>query len=224
MIPKVINYCWFGKGELPELNRRCIESWSKLEGYEIIKWDESNSPMHHPLVEMLYSKKQWAFVSDYVRLYALFNNGGVYFDTDIEVVKDFSDLLVEKCFVAEESEGKLNNAVMGAEVGHEFVKDCMDYMEVVFKKGDVLYSPEVVTNVNNNKEYDMKVFSSSYFYPYNPYRKGSLSQLMFSDIKKETYAIHHWSNSWKSSMSFLDYAKRAMIKCNKALGGLNVGR
>ncbi|ENM5895783.1 hypothetical protein NTH50_003984 [Vibrio mimicus] len=214
MIPKIIHYCWFGKGDMPEINKRCLDSWSRLDGYNLILWDESNAPMDDTLIKDLYKKKQWAFISDYVRLYALSQFGGVYLDTDIEIVKDLSPLLKYNAFLGMESEGKYNNAVMGAEQGHPFVIECMDFMKSKFNNGEILYSPEVVTTVleMSSNSHLVKLFPYEFFYPYNPFREGSLSQLMLSDIKEDTYAIHHWSNSWKSNMTFFDYLKRAIKK------------
>lgn len=212
MIPKILHYCWFGKGEMPGLNKKCLETWGLLEGYEVMRWDESNSPLDLELLNLLQKKNQWAFMSDYVRLYVLYQYGGIYLDTDIEIVKDFESLLSSRCFIGEEAPGKYNNAVMGAEKNHIFVEKCMKYMEDAFLKGHILYSPEVVTTVANANRNDVEIFPSSFFYPYNPYRKGSLSQLMFRDIKSETYAIHHWSNSWKNSMGIIDYVKRLFYK------------
>ncbi|MFQ2418867.1 glycosyltransferase [Aeromonas caviae] len=214
MIPKIVHYCWFGKGGVPPLNKKCIETWSKLEGFDFMLWDESNSPMDDPLIKALYKKKQWAFISDYVRLYALNKYGGVYLDTDIEIVKDLTPLLMFSAFIGLESEDKYNNAVMGAIQGHQFLVECMDFMRRNFESGKVLYSPEVVTSVLkfSHKINDVTLLSQEYFYPYNPYRNDSLSQLMFHDITQNTYAIHHWSNSWKSSMSILDYIKRVYKK------------
>ncbi|ELA9304164.1 hypothetical protein QUO07_001326 [Vibrio parahaemolyticus] len=214
MIPKLIHYCWFGKGEIPELNKKCIESWAKLQGFKFILWDESNSPMDEPIIKSLYKKKQWAFISDYVRLHALKEYGGVYLDTDIEIVRDLSPLLSYPSFIGLESEGKYNNAVMGATKGHKFVLDCMDYMKKNFEEGEILYSPEVVTSVLGFSESSEKVklLPCEYFYPYNPYRADSLKQLMYNDIGENTYAIHHWSDSWKASMSIFDYIKRIYKK------------
>lgn len=214
MIQKKIHYCWFGKSVMPSLNIRCVESWAVLNGYEFVLWDESNIPNNIPILDKLKNKKQWAFMSDYIRLYALYHYGGIYLDTDIEVVKDFSPLLYDNCFFGEESPGKFNNAVIGATPHSPFIKKCLEYMEHNFMSGKILYSPEVVTNVYNSYAYksDLKVYPSEFFYPYNPFRNDSLSQLMYQDVSKNTYAIHHWSNSWKKSLTIIDLFKRFVFK------------
>lgn len=91
MIPKIIHYCWFGKGKKNRLIKRCIRSWKKrMPDYEIICWNEDNFDYTSvPFVKEAYEQKKWAFVADYVRLYALFHYGGIYLDTDSEVYKSF---------------------------------------------------------------------------------------------------------------------------------------
>ena len=95
MIKKTINYCWFGKSELDEKSRLCIESWKKImPDYEIKRWDESNYDVNkNSFVKEAYENKKWAFVSDYARLDIIYNYGGIYLDTDVEVIKTFDDLL-----------------------------------------------------------------------------------------------------------------------------------
>ena len=90
-IPKVIHYCWFGGGKLDELSQRCLESWKeKLPDYEIKEWNESNFDIKiNKFVNEAYEKKYWAFVSDYARLWVVYNYGGIYLDTDVEVLNHF---------------------------------------------------------------------------------------------------------------------------------------
>ena len=99
-IPKVIHYCWFGGNPLPELVQNCINSWKKYcPDYEIIQWDESNFDISsNQYVAEAYAARKWAFVSDYVRLYALYHNGGIYLDTDVEVLKPLDCFLNEEAF------------------------------------------------------------------------------------------------------------------------------
>lgn len=89
MIPKIIHYCWFGGKELPIEVKKCIASWRKMcPDYEIIRWDESNFDVgQHPFVREAYKAKVWAFVSDYARLKVVYDNGGIYLDTDVELRK-----------------------------------------------------------------------------------------------------------------------------------------
>jgi mannosyltransferase OCH1-like enzyme len=199
MIPKIIHYCWFGPNKVPPMNQACIQSWADILGdYEVIKWDESNCPKNE-YIEYHLKEGNWAFVSDYVRLYALYNFGGIYLDTDIEVVKPFDALLSNKGFLAYEDEKLINNAVSGGMKFDVFFNDCMKYMENRHKNGeDIQISPVVTTTVLNSADYDITVYDRVYFYPYNPYDdKQEIKNLMFNMVTADTYAIHHWAKSWE---------------------------
>jgi len=95
MIPHTIHYCWFGHAPLPASARKCIASWRKhFPDYEIKEWNESNFDVACiPYIQQAYEHKKYAFVSDYARFYILYHHGGVYFDTDVEVIKDMTDIL-----------------------------------------------------------------------------------------------------------------------------------
>ena len=104
-IPKVIHYVWMGKGTKSEFMLRCIDSWKKyLPDYEIVEWNEERFDVRsNPYTEEAYNCKKWAFVSDYVRLYALYTEGGVYMDTDVEVIKPLDRFLEHPAFSGFES-------------------------------------------------------------------------------------------------------------------------
>ncbi|MEJ1472117.1 MAG: glycosyltransferase [Candidatus Sedimenticola sp. (ex Thyasira tokunagai)] len=198
MIPKIIHYCWFGGADMPPLAKECVSSWKRhLPDYELIKWDESNAP-RNCFTEYHLEKGNWAFVSDYVRLHALYECGGVYLDTDVEVIKSLDTLLDNNGFVAYEEEDRVNNAVAGSVRGNIFFKDCMSYMTNRFEQGDNYHiSPVVTTKVLNTTDYDVTIFDSDYFYPYNPYDvSNDIKIFMYHMIKQDTYAIHHWAKSW----------------------------
>ena len=95
MIPKKIHYCWFGRGQMPPMALKCIESWHRyMPDYEYKLWNEDNFDINSvPYVKEAYEARKFAFVTDYVRLYALFSEGGIYMDTDVEVLKPYDDLL-----------------------------------------------------------------------------------------------------------------------------------
>lgn len=128
MIPKKIHYCWFGRGELPEDARRCIESWRKFcPDYEIIEWNEDNFDIHSTkYVEQAYESRKFAFVTDYVRLYALYTQGGVYMDTDVEVLKTYDPFLHHIAFSGFENNGYVPTGMMAAEKGSQWAKDLLD--------------------------------------------------------------------------------------------------
>ena len=108
MIPKVIHYCWFGNKPLPKEVKKCIESWKKYApDYKIIQWNESNFNVHqHPFMDAAYKANAWAFVSDYARLKIIFDNGGIYFDTDVEVLKKPDFLLNNSFYIGVQQDGK----------------------------------------------------------------------------------------------------------------------
>ncbi|WP_425392306.1 glycosyltransferase family 32 protein [Ekhidna sp.] len=208
MIPKIIHYCWFGKNEQPPLVKKCIANWRKtLPDYQIKLWDETNSPMDIPCVKYAYKKKHWAFVSDYVRIYAVFHEGGIYLDTDTEVIRDFSPLLNNHCFVGFSQKRYVTNAVLGGEKGFHFLKDMLSFMDQMHSdKKSQLTSPKVTTAVL--KKYGLnsygeqlingvKILPTEAFYPYNPFDPDRpLNNFFYEDVKPETYSVHHYMASW----------------------------
>ena len=100
MIPKKIHYCWFGRGQKPKLAEKCIKSWQKFcPDFEIIEWNEDNFNLYeHPYTKFCYENKKWAYLSDFVRLKVVCEQGGIYFDTDVEVIKPVDKLLNEEAF------------------------------------------------------------------------------------------------------------------------------
>jgi mannosyltransferase OCH1-like enzyme len=211
MIEKNIHYCWFGDSELSELNIRCLESWHKyMPEYKILKWSNSDLDLSDPLEKHLFDKKLWAFLSDYVRLKKLYAYGGIYFDVDIEVVKPLHDLRNFDCFIGQELPGRLNTAVLGASKNAEYVGACIKKMKDRFDSNkSFLIAPELSTLVYNEgfeSSDSVKLMPVESFYPYNPYDEESLGFLMYSDIKEQTYCIHHWGKSWNES--FISKLKR----------------
>ena len=108
MIPKKIHYCWFGRGEKPKLAKKCIASWKRYcPDYEVIEWNEDNFDINmNGYTKMCYEQKKYAFLSDYVRLLVVYENGGLYFDTDVELVRNPDFLLEEEAFFGFETEGE----------------------------------------------------------------------------------------------------------------------
>ena len=119
MIPKTIHYCWFGRGEKPKLAQKCIASWKKhCPGYEIIEWNEDNFDVNCcDYVREAYESKKYAFVADYVRLYAMYTQGGIYMDTDVEVVRPLDEFLVHQAFSGFEDEHSIPTGIMASEKG-----------------------------------------------------------------------------------------------------------
>ena len=134
-IPKKIHYCWFGGNPLPDEAKKCIRSWKRhCPDYEIIQWDEGNFDVNcNAYCRQAYENKKWAFVTDYARLWILYHYGGVYFDTDVKVIKSFDKFLKHPCFVGIEKSKlyvNVNTGVgMGAEQGNEVVKALLNSYE-----------------------------------------------------------------------------------------------
>lgn len=131
MIPKVIHYCWFGKGEKPKLAKKCIASWKKYcPDYEIIEWNEKNFDINCcPYVKEAYESRRFAFVTDYVRLYIMFTQGGIYMDTDVEVTRNLDEFLVHKAFSGFESETQIPTGIMAGEKGFPLFENLLSYYD-----------------------------------------------------------------------------------------------
>lgn len=212
-IPKIIHYCWFGRNKLPEEAIMCINSWKKyFPGYEIKEWDEDNFDINIcDYVKEAYEKKRWAFVSDYARFWILHNYGGIYFDTDVEVIKPFDDILRNGPYMGcEPAKGKdlyLANGVvvnpglgMGAVPGMKLYKDVLDYYNrICFDADDLVTVCRHTTAIlvehgfkgTQGIEYidNVKIYPEEYFCPIN-YITGECN------IKHNTYSIHHYSETW----------------------------
>lgn len=216
MIPKKIHYCWFGGNPIDELGQKCLASWKKYcPDYEIIEWNESNFDINsNSYVKEAYEAKKWAFVTDYVRLYALFNYGGVYMDTDAELIMGIDAFLNEPAFSGFESTQYILTAIMGAEKGSEWIGLLLrDYDGRHFKKDDGSY--DLTTNVKVITELTVKkygielnnqfqriddtltIYPSDYFCP-KDWQTGKIN------ITENTYCIHHFNASWYGEKEKID--------------------
>lgn len=200
MIEKVIHYCWFGDGNLSELENRCINSWEKvLHEYTIMRWDESNFPIDsHPYVKAAYEAGKFAFVSDYVRIWVLYNYGGIYLDTDYEILKPLDKFLNHRLFMGNENEEFIGTAIIGAEKGHWLLKQWMDYYDD--------HSFEIAPNTYNMIPNTMIITDIMLHYGYNRDKKfvsNDISiyekEVFFSTISEDSaYGIHYFRGSWWS--------------------------
>lgn len=208
MIPKKIHYCWFGRNPLPELAKKCIKSWKKyLIDYEIKEWNEDNFDINAlPYTREAYEAKKYAFVSDVARLYALTKEGGIYIDTDVEVLKSLDCFLNEKAFSGFETEKYIPTAIMGCEVGfylfeeflHEY--DCLNF-KLSDGKLNIMTNVQRITNaclqkglrLNNTIQTidGFKLYPKDYFCPKNN-NDGEIY------LTENSYAIHHFNGSWLS--------------------------
>lgn len=208
MIPKIIHYCWFGGKAKPNDVKLCIESWKKyLPDYEIIEWNENNFNImeQNRYVKEAYFCKKWAFVSDYVRLQVLYNYGGIYFDTDVEVFKSFNDLIENKCFFGFESNDYLTTAVMACEKNNCVIGEFMrDYEGRVFVKEDgsldlstnVIVLTRILSKFGLMKNGKRQIINGSIvIYPQSYFSSNNFINI-FGKYKKDIYAYHHCTASW----------------------------
>lgn len=229
MIPKKIHYCWFGGASLPEVAIKCMNSWKRYcPDYEIIRWDESNCDLSiNKFVEEAYKEKKWAFVSDYYRLKVVEENGGIYLDIDVELLKPLDDLLDLDGFMGFEL-GKEKVIATGLGFGaiahHPIITALREnYEKIPFikKNGqfDMLPCPQRDTKIlvsygliKNNKKQTIQgitFFPSDYFSPV-----GFMGERNFSD---NTYSIHHFNSSWFTERQRNLIERK--IKANRFFGG-----
>ena len=207
MIPKIIHYCWFGRGQKPELALKCINSWKKyLPEYEIKEWNEDNFDLDmFPYTREAYDNRKYAFVTDVVRLYALFHEGGIYMDTDVEVLKTLNPFLYHEAFSGFESLVNIPTGIMASVKGGKWAKENLEYYDGKhFLKDDGSF--DLTTNVKIITDYMLPYGlkqDNSYqefpglitFYPkeyFCPLACGD-SKTMFTD---NTVTIHHFAGSW----------------------------
>lgn len=205
---KIIHYCWFGNKPLPKLAKKCIKSWKKfLPDYKIIKWTEENVDLEEcPFIKGAYENKKWAFVADYVRAKVLNEYGGIYFDTDMEVTKDISNLLEKETFLGIEDSGfvavgvwyeKNKNSFLTSELLKQYQKIKKFELEKMTK----ISIPKMLTPIlepyglkKGAKEIQVlhdtiTIYPRDYFYPYSYHRDNNI----FTD---HTCMIHYYDASW----------------------------
>ena len=219
MIPKVIHYCWFGGNEKPKLFDKCYNSWKKYcPDYEIIEWNESNFDLNCcDYVKEAYEAKKWAFVSDYARIWALYNYGGIYLDTDVELTANLDRFLGASAFTGFETAELPFTAVFGCQMNHEITRKIMNsYLTRKFKTGEGTYdlqtNTEFITSIFLN-EYNVKlnnetqsfddgltIYSNDYFCP-KDYDTGILN------VTTNTSAIHWFNASWHTKKEQREHRK-----------------
>ncbi len=234
MIPKIIHYCWFGRGPLPELAQKCIASWKKyLPDYEIKEWNEDNFDVNIiPYTAEAYAAKKYAFVSDYARFWVLYKYGGIYFDTDVEVIRPLDDIIAKGNFMGFETDpqpqAKANVSEAGVNAGLglgvvpnlDLIKKMIDYYDgkhfvleenmrnqitIVHITTKVLIE-EGLRYVEGIQKVNNKlyVYPSEYFCPIN-IATGRIH------VKKNTRTIHHYVGTWcDKKFSLKEFVKKLL--------------
>jgi len=209
LIPKIIHYCWVGPNPIPEKELECIRSWKKyLPEYELMFWNEKTFDINSNIFsKQAYEAKYYAFVSDYIRTKVLYEYGGIYLDTDVEILDNLDEILVKgNCFLGFESRSKIGTALMGFTPKHYVIGEFVNYyMNNDFQdaKGnvntianvsiftDLLTDYGLVLDGKGNKIKDIDIYPREYFFP------KKLSDDEFR-ITEQTLAVHKYSCSWLS--------------------------
>lgn len=167
-IPKIIHYCWFGGKPLPESLQKCIDSWEKLKGYTVMRWDESNCSFdENDFVRKTYADRQLGFIGDYYRLKAVYEYGGIYLDTDVKVNRSFDPLLKHKTFLNFIFDCSVGTAIIGSEKGNPFIRELMDmYDRSVIVPRDRSKPGKVFTEGENGELIVQGYATSNYYYTY----------------------------------------------------------
>lgn len=208
MIPKVIHYCWFGGAPKPKSMLRCIRSWEKYcPDFEIREWTEKDFDVtQNEYARQAYEEKAWGFVTDYVRLWILYHHGGIYMDTDVQVIRDLTPLLEHKVYVGFERDEFVNlGHGFGAEKGHPFIKAHMEMYDTLrFRNEDGTLNKLPIPHYTTRclREYglqtdcgtvqqlqDIVVYPKEYFSP-KSFLTGELT------VTPNTYSIHQFDASW----------------------------
>lgn len=215
MIPKIVHYVWVGGNPKPKDIKKCMKTWKKyLPDYEFKEWNEKNFDINsHQFTKDAYRAKKWAFVSDYIRAYAIYNEGGIYLDTDNLVVRNFDNLLSNRAFVGYETPDYAFTACFGAEKGHPLLKDMLEFYDSFkfeFDKNDQL------KNVNTRTVSDLLVEKYDC-------KLGNIEQNLKEGIKvykddvlcnpsKNSYAIHVFTGTWLEGKRDLKYKISKYLK------------
>lgn len=207
MIPKLIHYCWFGRGKMPALALKCIRSWEKiLPDYQIKQWNEDNFDLDlYPYIREAYDNRKFAFVTDVVRLHILYHEGGIYMDTDVEVLKNLDIFLDLPAFSGFEDDIHIPTGIMASEKNGEWAKWQLDYYDgkhFILDNGafDMTTNVTIISNSMAQKGFILQnglqnfnniimIYPKDYFCP-KSYIDGKVY------LTNNTYTIHHFAGSW----------------------------
>lgn len=208
LIPKKLHYTWFSGEPLPENLQRCLNTWKRFcPDYEIIRWDTGNYDVtKYEYTRQAYERKKWGFIADLARLDIIYQNGGIYLDADVELLRGLDSLLCQPAFCSTEKWGIVSGAVFGAQAGNPVIKTMLDY-----RKQLSFLNPDGSPNLTSSGTYDtlplikrglkvngetqliangqMTVYSSDFFQPYD-YTSGE------TRITQNTFCIHHFDGGW----------------------------
>ena len=214
MIEKKIYYVWIGNAKKPDIFYKCLKSWQeKLPDYEIVEINEKNFDIKAHLEKNrffreCYERKLWAYMSDYIRVHYMYENSGIYVDTDMEIIKNISPLIENekmKFFIGYEDEKHISVGIFGTDKHNEILKNMIEFYEGKIWEKPLWTIPKIFTYIfekkygltdkreNILKEGEITIFPKEYFYPY-----GFREKYSPDCIKENTYGIHWWNDSWSS--------------------------
>jgi len=237
MIPKIIHYCWLSGDSYPEKIQYCIDSWKKiLPEYEFMLWDTNKFDMNSCVwVKQAFENRKYAFAADYIRLFAVYNYGGIYLDCDVEAIKPFDDLLNLPYFIGKESiDSRMEFAAFGAEKNSPWIKKCLDYYsdkkfiissekfdtkvmpDIVFEELSKYYKIKLIDSINdfvidNNI---VCVFPNDWFcaHVYSTLDSFLSGEKSAYKITPNTYCVHHFANSWVKVNKIKLFIKQIIMK------------
>lgn len=215
LIPKILHYCWFGGNPLPPIVVSCIESWKiHLPDYTIVEWNEDNFDINlYRFAKEAYENKKYAFVSDVCRLHVLKYCGGIYLDTDVEIVKPLDLFLHHNAFSGFESPNFVPTAIMGSEKNSKWICEMLEYYDnrsFLLSNGnlDIKTNTQIITDLMVEKGFVMDnsfqeipeyvTFYPTEFFCPKSYDTGKIEKT------QNTYSIHHFAGSWKPKYQVIE--------------------
>ncbi|MGL5984838.1 MAG: glycosyltransferase [Cetobacterium sp.] len=230
---KKIHYIWLGKASKPNIMDICINSWKeKLPGYEIIEWNEDNLNFYNEIeknkfLKECYKRELWAFLSDYFRIKVLYEHGGIYLDSDMQILKSLDIFLKNRLFFGMEDLNQVSAGIIGAEKGHLFLKKMLEFYEEDIWNINIYTIPSIIQYILK-KDYGfessgssfetkelndgIKIYPPEYFYPYH-----FTEEFSFEKIKKDTFGIHWWGKSWHGNKKKLYFLEFKTLKNHKKI-------
>ncbi len=201
IIPRILHTAWFGRNEKPDKIKFCMESWKKyLPHWSIIEWNEDNFDLSlFPFAQEAYKRKRWAFVSDIVRLKCLFDHGGVYVDSDVEILKSLERFLIHRAFTGHETSQLTLAATMGAEQGHPWIKYLLNYYDN--RPYDETPNTQIVSRLNkpfieSENKYGFTFLKNDvWIYPVEYFASFDHKNLKIIP-HENAYTYHHFCGSW----------------------------
>jgi len=219
VIPKVIHYFWFSGEALPKKLQNCIDSWGNvLWGYTFKKWDLSNSPIDCPFAEKALKEKKWAFLTDYCRFKVLYNEGGIYMDTDVFLLKEFNELLEYDSFWSSTDFNKVDPFIFGSKPKNSLLNQCIQFYENIDLNFDEYpIVPDVIASIFKQKGYEGEnelaiIFDNNIILPYSTFCPMPFQMADEKDFLRfaqaDTIGIHLWNTSWNDPFRFFYQNRR----------------